>query len=356
LARVCFVAVRAGAKKVAELFTNFEVNRTSRWRRLSRLAVLSVVLHAVVIMGVSLLPVLGNALNLARLISGAEYVDEDYDRTVIGERAELVTISPDGKLHYPPGYFAKSQPPAAQVIAEAKPKPTPTPKPKPTPKPLPTPSPAPSPTDGDKAPDVADLGEPQTKEEAEKAIDEVAKKNNVIRPDEGKINKRPLREWLANANVLKNAGKLDLSGTVSLVIVAQRDKKGKLHNAQVMSKSGDPALISVARDLVSAISDSNVLYFLEDSGEGEVRFEVMMNQSQVTATVAAEVDSAERAQKLASAYGLMLMGGKIAKSGKDEAVIYQNTRTSSKGKQVVVNFSMPRHTAGEMLNKQLPST
>lgn len=322
---------------------------------------LSVVLHVIVIAGVGLLPVLGNALNLARLISGAEYVDEDYDRTIIGERAELVKVSPDGKLHYPPGYFARSQQqqqPAAQVIAEAKPQPTPTPrpKPKPTPRPQPTPNPSPSPTDGDKTADAAGPESPQTKEEAEQAIDAIAKKNNLIRPDEGKINKRPLKDWLAHANDLKTNGKLDLSGTVSLVIVAQRDKKGKLHNPQIISKSGDPSLIAVAKDLVSAISDSNVLYFLEDSGEGEVRFDVMMNQSQVTASVAAEVDSAERAQKLASAYGLMLIGGKIAKSGKDEAVIYQNTRTSSRGKSVLVNFSMPRQAAGDMLKRQLPST
>lgn len=339
---------------MAELFANFEVNGTSRWRRLARLACFSLVFHAVAIVGLSLLPTVRDAFDIARLISGAEYVDEDYDPTVIGERAELIKVSADGKLNYPPGYFATKQPPAAQVVAVVKPQPTPTPKP--TPKPQPSPNPSPSPTGDDKAGETAGLDNPQTKEEAEKAIDEIAKKNNVIRPAEDKINKRPLKDWLANANDLKTKGKLDLSGTVSLVIVAQRDKQGKLHDAQVISKSGDPNLVAIARDLVSAISDSNVLYFLEDSGEGEVRFDVLMNQSLVTASVAAEVESAERAQKLASAYGMMLVGGRWAKSGKDEAVIYQNTRTSSRGKQVIVNFSMPRQAAGEMLKKQLPST
>jgi hypothetical protein len=299
-----------------------------------------------------LLPALRDVIDVARLIGGAEYVDEDYDPTTIGERAELIKISPDGKLHYPPGYFKTSEQPAAQVVVPVKPQPTPTPKP--TPRPKPSPAPKPLPNDVDKAGETAGINEAQTKEEAEKAIDEIAKKNNVIRPEEGKINKRPLKDWLAHANDLKTNGKLDLSGTVSLVIVAQRDKKGRLHNAKVQSKSGDAALVAVAKDLVSAISDSNVLYFLEDSGEGEVRFDVMMNQSVVTASVAAEVDSVERAQKLASTYGMMLLGGKIARSGKDEAVIYQNTRTSSSGKQVVVKFSMSRQTAGEMLKKQLP--
>jgi hypothetical protein len=341
---------------VAELFTNFEINKASRWRMLTRLAALSLVLHAAALAGMIFIPALRDVIDVARLISGAQYVDEDYDKTIIGERADLIKVSPDGKLNYPPGYFGTKQQPAAPPVAAVKPQPQPTPKPKRTPKPQPSPSPKPSPTDGEKAAAVADIGNPQTKEEAEKAIDEIAKKNNVIRPDEGKINKRPLRDWLAHANDLKKDGKLDLSGTVSLVIVARRDKKGRLYNAQVRSKSGDAALVAVAKDLVGAISDSNVLYFLEDSGEGEVRFDVMLNQSVVTATVAAEVASVEQAQKLASVYGAMLFGGKLAKSGRDEAVIYQNTRTSSSGKNVVVKFSMSRETAGEMLKKQLPAT
>ncbi|HEY0405253.1 MAG TPA: hypothetical protein VGC89_05980 [Pyrinomonadaceae bacterium] len=341
---------------MAELFTNFEINKTTRWRHLARLTALSLVLHVAALAGMIFIPALRDVIDVARLISGAEYVDEDYDKTIIGERADLIQVSPEGKLSYPAGYFGTKQQSAAQLVAEAKPQPTPTPKPKPTPKPQPSPSPSPSATEGEKAADAAAIGNPQTKEDADKAIDEIAKKNNVIRPDEGKINKRPLRDWLAHANELKTKGKLDLSGTVRLVIIARRDKKGKLHDAQVKAQSGDEALAAVARDLVSAISDSNVLYFLEDSGEGEVRFDVMMNQSLVTASVAAEVDSVERAQKLASTYGLMLLGGKIAKSGRDEAVIYENTRTSSSGKQVIVKFSMSRQTAGEMLKKQLPST
>jgi hypothetical protein len=314
------------------------------------------VLHAAAIAAFILLPSVRDALNIVNRLSGAEYVDEDYDRTIIGERAQLITISPDGKLHYPPGYFAVNKepaPPPAVVI----PTPTPKPKPSPTPTPVPKPSPSPSPTDPDKTGETASAGgEPQTKEDAEKGIDDAAKKNGVVRPEEGKINKRPLKDWLAQANELKTKGELDLSGTVELVIVAQRDAKGKLHNPQVVKKSGDAKLILVAKDLVGAINDSNVLYFLEGSGEGQVRFLVKMDQAQITAAVESEVESAEQAQKMASGYGVMLLLGKTARKGKDEAVIYQNTRISARGRQVVVNFSMPRQAAGDMLKKQLPST
>lgn len=343
-----------------ELFANFEINSTPRWRRLTRLTGLSLVLHAIIIAALVFIPALRNALSIAKLISGAEYVDEDYNATNIGERATLINVSPDGKLHYPPGYFAANRqpaPPPIQVIAEAQPKPTPKPTPTPTPAPSPSPEPSASPVDGDKPNEtVAGADESKAKEEAEKAIDEAAKKNGVVRPEEGKINKRPLKDWLAYANELKTNGELDLSGTVEVVIVAQRDEKGRLYNTQVVRKSGDPQLIAVAKKLVAAINDSNVLYFLEGSGEGEVRFLVRMDQAQVAASVESEVDTEEQARKMASGYGVMLLMGKAARKGKDEAVIYQNTRISARGKQIVVNFSMPRQAAGDMLKKQLPST
>ena len=347
---------------MAELFTDFEVNATPRWRRLVRTGGLSLVLHAGVMAALIFIPALRNTLGIINLITGAEYVDEDYDRTIIGERATLVNVSPDGKLHYPPGYFEMNKPqptPAPQIIAEARPQPTPRPKPTPTPTPVPTPSPQPSvspATDAKTAEEVAAAGDAASKEDAEKGIDEEAKKNGLVRPAEDKINKRPLKDWLAHANELKTKGELDLSGTVELRIVAQRDAKGKLLNPQVIHKAGDQKLIAVAKELVAAINDSNVLYFLEGSGEGQVLFIVKMDQSQVTASVESDVESAEKAQKMASGYGMMMVLGKAARKGKDEAIILQNTRISARGKQVVVNFSMPRQAAGEMLKKQLPST
>lgn len=349
-----FAGGHAGVKKVAELFTNYEINGMPRWRLLSRLAILSIVLHAAAIAGAIFIPAVRDMLDVVRLAAGAEYVDEDYDPTIIGERAELITISPDGKLHYPSGYFGVKKPAAPIVVAEARPTPMPTPKP--TPKPKPSPTPSPSPAEGETTEEMAAAGEPQTKEEAEKAIDEAAKKNGVVRPDEGKINKRPLKDWLAYANNLKTKGDLDLSKVVEIIIVARRDAKGKLHNPQVVRKQGDEQLAAVAKRLVGAINDSNVLYFLEGSGEGQVRFLVKMDAALITASVESEVDSAEQAKKMATGYGGMLLLGKMARSGKDEAVIYQHTRISSKGKQVVVNFSMPRQAAGDMLKKQLPST
>lgn len=345
---------------MAELFTDFEVNKSPRWRRLLRLGVFSFVLHALTLAALIYVPVLSEMFHIRDKVSGVQYVDEDYDKTKVLDRVVMVDAS---RLEYPPGYFgtlpAASEEP--KIIEQSKPAPVPKPRPiPPKPKPLPSPSPQPSPTPADvnKTGEVAAAGkdQPQTKEEAEKAIDDVAAKNGVIRPDDNKINKKPLKDWLASNNELYKNGKLDLSKTIELVIVAQRDEKGKLHDPQVVSKAGDPGLIEAAKEFIAAVNDSNILYFLEGAGGGQVRFVVRLDAAQVNASVESEVESEARAVTMARTYGIMMLYGKVARSDKDEAVIYQNTRISSKGKQIVVDFSMPRQAAGDMLKKQLPAS
>jgi outer membrane biosynthesis protein TonB len=347
---------------MTELFANFEVNRAPLWRRLTRLTIFSVVMHALFFAAALYIPVLREAFHLVDKASGAEYVDEEYARTDIRDQAVMIDASE--KLYYPQGYFDSPQTaavavPEPQIIEQPLPIPITTPTPTPIPSPTPTPEASPSPQapvstadakDGEKIADGT-----KTEAEKEKELDELAAKSGIVRPQEGKINKRPLKDWLAKANELKVKGELDLSGTVEVIIVAQRDEKGKLHNPQVVRKTGDPILVEVAKELVAAINDSNVLYFLEGTGGGTVRFLVKLDAAQVTASVESEVESAERAKQMASGYGLLLMTGKLARSGKDEAVIYENTKIAARGNQIVVNFSMPRQTAGDMLKKQLPA-
>jgi hypothetical protein len=79
-----------------------------------------------------------------------------------------------------------------------------------------------------------------------------------------------------------------------------------------------------------------------------------LDQNEIVATVETQADSAERAVQMAKGYNTLLTVGQLAKRGKDEEVLYRNTKVTSEGKQILVNFSMPRHTASDMLKKQLP--
>jgi hypothetical protein len=354
--------------KVAELFENVEINREPRWPILSRLAAGSLLLHAALVASAIYVPSVRNALSIAYMFSDTEFVEEDYNRTQVGERAEVIDLATE-KFQYPEGYFSTGEMPpdpfAPQIIEPQSmpvfipPRPVPTPTPEPSPTPVATPTPQPSPSaspavtaTGSSATGVAGN---KTPAEAEKDLNKIAAEHNVERPNEDAINKKPLKDWLARANELKTKGELDLSGTIEMIIEAELDEDGKLHDPVVVQKTGDPRLIEVAKELVAAIGDSKVLGFMKKDAR-KLRITIKLDQTEVIAKVESEVGTPERAKELSTGYNGLLAVGAFTKKGQDEEVLYKSTSISAEGKQVVVSFKMPRATAGAMLTKHVPTS
>ena len=346
--------------EMAELFANFEVNRQARWSVLLPLLGASLLLHASLATTVVYVPTLRDAVSLAFLAGKTEYVNKPYKKTVIGEDVQIVQLS--DKFRYPAGYFAPNDiaaassaptpdPFAPRIISQATP-----------PKPLSTPTPLPSPSPSAGVPAANANNKPV--QAAEGDDDETL----GVKDDE--INTRPLKDWLARANGLKEKGQLDLSATLEMTIDARLSPECKLVDAKVTQKSGDPQMIELAKDLASAISDSRMLLHLKDPAKLErekkaknlkcdpmsLRFTVKLDQSDFNATVETEVDSSDRAAELSRVYNYALAGGEFnarVKKRDEEVVIFQHTSVTSAGKQIIVHFNMPRQSAGELLKKQV---
>jgi hypothetical protein len=347
---------------VAEIFQNYEINRSPWWERVWRIAAVSIGLHALAVASVLYVPAFREAFNIARVFSGAKYVDEAYRKTAIGDRAVLINTK--DVFEYPPGYFNNTvaDPLAPQVIATATPVPLPPPppprpvrlpkvKPPPAPaavaaaSPVPSPKASPSPV----ADQTAGITEGMTKEEQNKKLDDIAAKNNIERPNEDTINKKPLKDWLAKAKEAKDKNEFDVTQPIEIIIEADRGPDGTLVNAQVVSKKGDPKLEPYVKDFVAALSDSRALSFLKDVNH--IRLAVSLTETEVTVKVSSEVDSEDRASQIAKGYSILLIGGRIAKKGQTEEVIYKNTKISTNGKAVEINFTMPRKEATDILAK-----
>lgn len=353
-----FKVVPGACREVAELFQNYEINRSPWWERVWRIAAGSIGLHALVVVSVLYIPGFREAFNIASVFSSAKYVDEAYNKTVIGDRAVLINTK--DVFEYPPGYFSNPaivDPLAPQVIATATPVPLPPPPPpmrlpkiKPTPVPaVASASPAPSPQASPTAEQAAGITEGMTKEEQNKKLDDIAAKNNIERPNEDTINKKPLKDWLAKAKEAKDKNEFDVNGPIEITIEADRGPDGTLINWQVVSKKGDPKLEPYVKDFVAALSDSRALSFLKDVNH--IRLAVSLTETEVTVKVSSEVDSEARASQIAKGYSILLIGGRIAKKGQTEEVIYKNTKISTNGKAVEVNFTMPRKEATDILAK-----
>ncbi len=359
---------------MSELFADSQINREPRWPILSKLTGASLVLHAALLASLVYVPGLRDAFNIAALLSNTGYVDQAYSKTEVGDDVQMLTLARD-RFRYPPGYFATEE----QLQALAVPTPsvpqmtfTPNrvseiPAPTPTPEASPSPSPEASPaaTTDAKVAANSKTADPKTPEETEQELNKIAAENNVVRPNENEINVRPLKDWLARANALRDKGQLDLSSEIEITIAASLNTDCKLTDPNVIQKSGDARLIDVAKDMVSAIGDSGMLSFLRDPRKVTdttklscdampLQVTIKLDQNDIAAKVETQADSPERAVQMAKGYNTLLAVGEFAKRGHDEEILYRNTKVTSEGKQILVNFSMPRQTASEMLKKQLP--
>lgn len=359
---------------MSELFADSQINREPRWPILSKLTGASLLLHVALLASLVYVPGLRDAFNIAELLANTRYSDREYSKTEVGEDVQMLTLAGD-KFRYPPGYFATEE----QLRALAQPTPavpqmtfTPsriwqTPMPTPSPEASPSLSPEASPSATTDAKVAADskAGDPKTPEEAEQELNKIAAENNVLRPSENDINTRPLKDWLARANALRDKGQLDLSSEIEITIAASLNTDCKLVEPNVVQKTGDARLIDVAKDMVAAIGDSGMLSFLRDPRKVAdptklscdampLQVTIKLDQNDIAAKVETQADSPERAVQMAKGYNTLLAVGEFAKRGHDEEILYRNTKVTSEGKQILVNFSMPRPTASEMLKKQLP--
>ncbi len=360
-----------------EIFSQFEVNREPRWAVLSKLTMASLIFHTAVLASVLYVPGVRDSLNIAALLSRTTYVDRAYNKTEIGDQAQIVEVA---KFRYPDGYFAPetattptptdtssqsgfafSFPPNPTMAEESQ-----TPSPTPTPEDSPVPSPEVSPASVAVAGSSSSPnGESNDSSEVDKQLNKIAEENAVVRPSENEVNTRPLKDWLERANLLREQGALELNSKIEITIAANLGNDCKLTDAKVIQKSGDVRLLEVAKDLVSAIGDSGMLSFLRDPNKVQdisqlrcdaipLQLTLRLDQNEIAATVESQADSATRAEQMAKGYSGLLAVGQLLKRGRDEEMLYKSTKVTSEGKQVFVNFTMPRQTAGELIKKQLP--
>jgi hypothetical protein len=367
---------------MAELFKDFEVNRDPRWQVISRLLGGSVALHLLAIISVLYVPGVRDAFNIANLIADTNFVDKPYAKTEIGDDVRLVELS-SNKFRYPDGYFAIAAgliPPPAPIVAppvfttappayQSAPPPLALPSPSPSATPLPSPvptqsqtvaqanaSPSPSPKPGA---DQKQGDQKLTPEQAQVELEKTAAENNLELPKEGEINKKALKDFAAFANDMRQKGKLDLDKPFEVVVEAELDLDGKLKNARFTKKAGDPNLVELFGQMISALNDSGFLTYLKpldkDNPGSTVVFTIKQGETDVLATVESEASSDDSARLLAKGFNLALVFGAKSREGKDEEVLLRSTNVEPVGKKIIINFTMPRQAVVDLIKKQLAS-
>lgn len=345
---------------MTELFDRFEINRVPRWPMMTRLFALSVVVHGFFLVSLVYVPTLRSMLYVAGKMSGFRMVSEDYDPTLVGQRATVVQFAPHEKLYYPPDYFgapevAETSPLSDPTLVQkaAPPPPPPTfyrprparvPRPQPTPSPeevaKATPSPTPSPTPDD---------EKRKAEEAE--LDKIAAENGIKRPPV--INTKPFEDIGEEGKKLFDEGKLNLNSAIEVMATAQLNPDGTLVEPVELKwvTASDQNTADLAQKLLTAISQSKVLGMLQ--GAKEVNMALKLDQQNVSVTITSDLESADVASKFATGYGLLLWQVRRSKAGTEEGELYNGLKFNNEGKQFTISFEMKKDDAGRIITAML---
>lgn len=352
---------------MSELFDRFELNRTPRWPLMSRLVALSLVAHGLFLVAVVYVPTLRSMLYVASNVSGIKFVSEDYDPTLIGQRATIVKFEPHEKLYYPPDYFgapevADTTQLDVMLVQQAVPPPLPPPAPiyRPrrarTPRVVATPDPSPTP-----APEVAEATptpspSPMTEAEkqAEAEMERVARENGIARPP-GNINTKPFEDIAVKGKELFDQGKLNLNSAIDVTATGELNEDGTLKPETVKLDWGttpsDQNTADLAQALITAMSQSKVLVVLK--GAKDVRISLKLDQQSVKIAVMSDLPSEDEAMKTALGCSALVAIGRSAKKGTNEGILYENLKFDNQGKQFAMNFEMAKDAAGKMITDML---
>jgi outer membrane biosynthesis protein TonB len=347
---------------MAELFDRFEINRMPRWPIMSRLVALSVVLHGMLLVAIFYIPTLRSVLHVAGSVAGLKFVSEDYDPTLVGERATVVQFPPHEKLYYPPDYFGAPEvaettlTPEATVIQQAAPPPPPPVSYKPrrvrTPRQVAEPNPSPSPVSNEVAqaqptPDASPTPEDEKQKAEEAELDKIAADNGVKRPP--KINTKPFEDIGKEGKKLFDEGKLNLNSAIEVTAFAQLNSDGTLAEPVQLNwvTKSDQSTADLAQQLLTALSQSKVLGMLE--GAKDVHLALKLDQQNISVKIMSDLASPEVAEKYAIGYGALLFAVRNKKEGTDEGALYKNLKVANDGSQFSISFEMPKDAAGKMI-------
>jgi hypothetical protein len=348
---------------MSELFDRFEINRAPRWPLMSRLVALSVVAHGLFLVAIIYVPTVRSMLYVASTMSGIKLVSEDYDPTLVGQRATIVKFEPHEKLYYPPDYFgapevAETTQFDAMVVQQVAPPPPPPPiyRPRRPRAPRVVTAPEPTPTPAVEVAQATPTPTPELTEEQKQAEAEMAKMAKELGVDMVPvINTKPFEDIAVKGKELIDQGKLDLkNAAIEVTATAERNVDGTLKPETVQLNwvtASDENTNALAQQLITALSQSKVLGVLK--GAKDVRLALKLDQENVSVQVMSDLPSESDASKAALGYGALVGFGRMKKRGTDEAELYNNLKFSSEGKQFVMSFVMTKDAAGKMITEML---
>lgn len=190
-------------------------------------------------------------------------------------------------------------------------------------------------------------------------------KTDPAKEDEtGLFNKKPLEDFGAKYSAAILNKEVNINAPFEIEIKAKLDKNGKLIRLdkngkqvplEVIVKEGsDPKMVEVAKEAISAFSDSQLLSTLYDAGVQNVTITFAQNQDNLMAIIKSEAPTENRANSIYSLVNTALQTFKL-KEGSDEEALMKKAQFKTEGKNYIINFLIPNDEKTQMIEKNLKS-
>jgi len=342
-----------------------------------------------------------------------EFSSREYEKTEIKEEFDVTFIDVTDRFTYPPGYFALANEVSEQSISAGtensttagtslditQPQTLPTPNPNPVIGDLPKPPSLdfpkqkrpknrPFPDLGknteNRIPDaLANIDEKKNPAVSPMLNDNVSSNVNLVTdtdqqanqntnpntnitdqtaqtkdPEEQKLfNKKPLEDFgIKYGQAILNK-EFDLNAPFEIEVKANLNEFGKLIDATYSAKpESDARMIEIAKEAISAFSDSQLLRTLYDVGIRSVKITFSQDKEHLQAVITSDAGTPNKASSIRSSVSLIIRGALSNMNPEsDEARLISKAEITSQGRLFVVNFKIPHNEKMEMIEKNLRS-
>lgn len=185
---------------------------------------------------------------------------------------------------------------------------------------------------------------------------------NAAKEDFNKnINKKPLQDFadgiIAKVDSTKPEDKVDLKQNFKIVFDSPLTPEGTIDgkNTKIIGKpEGDPKMIDVAKKAIAAIGDSKILSYLQTLGIDKVNITFVQNDSEILAVIKSSQPTEEKAKTVSSGLGGWISIAKMnTKDDIDTQALLKAVKLEAQGKNMLINFTMPKDQAHQLIDKKL---
>ncbi len=183
--------------------------------------------------------------------------------------------------------------------------------------------------------------------------------------NDGKINRQPMRDL---GEYIKNKvenGEVDLDKPFKVVLEGVLTKDGKFarEKSKFTLAEGDEAIVNAAKNAIEAVGDSGIFIYLRNMDAEKIKLTVAQDGETFSMLVESEMKDENKARTMASALNstieiVKLVDEKELQKLDESSKILINSLQPPKanGKNVILNFAIPKQTFKEMVLRELKKT